>query len=190
MTRTVQNRVNAGGFSDPAWLAQLDVQFARLYFGTVSAALTNSPSPGCWAAMFSVRGNTQIARIQFALAGSNAHINHDLCLAIDATCKATNTVPQHGTVQYNDYSSLNPVLDGLIDQAKQTFNVRLPGDPIPAVSHLDDLIAGWNVSAARESAWQNAEHLWDLPPLLADGLLDTIDGLTAVISKGLLVPLP
>ena len=30
VTRTVQNRVNAGGFSDPAWLAQLDVQFARL----------------------------------------------------------------------------------------------------------------------------------------------------------------
>ena len=82
------------------------------------------------------------------------------------------------------------MLEGLIDQAKQTFNVRLPGDPIPAVSHLEDLIAGWNVSAARESAWQNAEHLWDLPPLLADGLLDTIDGLTAVISKGLLVPVP
>jgi hypothetical protein len=190
VTRTVQNRVNAGGFSDPAWLAQLDIQFARLYFGTVRAALTNSPSPGCWAAMFSVRDNPQIARIQFALAGSNAHINHDLCLAIDATCKATNTVPQHGTVQYNDYTSLSPVLDGLIDQAKQTFDVRLPGDPLPAVSHLEDLIAGWNVSAARESAWQNAEHLWDLPQLLAEGLLETIDGFTAVISKGLLVPVP
>jgi hypothetical protein len=190
VTRTVQNRVNAGGFSDPAWLAQLDVQFARLYFGAVRAALSNTPCPDCWAAMLSVRDNLQIARIQFALAGVNAHINHDLCLAIDATCKATNTVPRHGTVQYNDYTSVSPVLDGLIDRAKQTLNVRLPGDALPAVSHLEDLIAGWNVSAARESAWWNAEHLWNLPPLLVEGLMETIDGFTAVIGKGLLVSVP
>jgi hypothetical protein len=31
--------------------------------------------------MFAVRSNIQIARIQFALAGMNAHINHDLCLS-------------------------------------------------------------------------------------------------------------
>jgi len=190
VTRTVQNRVNAGGFSDPAWLAQLDVQFARLYFGAVRAALSNTPCPGCWAAMFSVRDNLQIARIQFALAGVNAHINHDLCLAIDATCKATNTVPKHGTVQYNDYTSVSPMLDGLIDQAKQTLNVRLPGDALPAVSHLEDLFAGWNVSAAREGAWWNAEHLWNLPPLLVEGLMETIDGFTAVIGKSLLVSVP
>ena len=190
VTRTVQNRVNAGGFSDPAWLAQLDVQFARLYFGAVRAALSNTPYPRCWAAMFSVRDNPRIARIQFALVGVNAHINHDLCLAIDATCKATNTVPRHGTVQYTDYTSISPVRDSLIDQAKQTLNVRLPGDALPAVSHLEDLIAGWNVSAAREGAWWNAEHLWNLPPLLVEGLMETIDGFTAVIGKGLLVSVP
>ena len=82
------------------------------------------------------------------------------------------------------------MLDGLIDQAKQTLNVRLPGDALPAVSHLEDLIAGWNVSAARESAWWNAEHLWNLPPLLVEGLMETIDGFTAVIGKGLLVSVP
>ena len=140
--------------------------------------------------MFSVRNSARIARIQFALAGMNAHINHDLCLAIDATCKPTNTVPQHGTVQYKDYTSLNPVLDGLIDQAKQKLNVRLPGDPMPAVSNLEDQIAAWNVSAAREKAWNNSEHLWNLPVLLADGLMDTIDSFTTVISKTLLVPVP
>jgi hypothetical protein len=87
----------------------------------------------------------------------NAHINHDLCLAINATCKATNTVPQDGTAQYNDYTSLNATLDGLIDQAKQNLNFRLPGDSLPAVSHLDDVIASWDVGAAREKAWKNAE---------------------------------
>lgn len=50
-----------------------------------------------------------------------------------------------GTPQYNDYTSVNPTLDGLIDEAKQQLNVRLPGDPLPAVSHLEDLIATWDL---------------------------------------------
>src|SRR5215469_16448308 len=102
VTQAVETRVNGGGFSDPAWLAELDVQFARLYFGALSSALAGAPCSGCWEAMFAVRNNTQIARIQFALAGMNAHINHDLCEAIVAACEAKNTVPQRGTAQYHD----------------------------------------------------------------------------------------
>ncbi len=99
VTEAVQNRVATGGFADPGWLAQLDVQFASLYLDAVRSVLAGVPCPGCWDAMFSVRDNAQIARIQFALAGMNAHINHDLCLAVDATCKATGTVPN--TAQCN-----------------------------------------------------------------------------------------
>jgi hypothetical protein len=190
VTQAVENRVAGGGFADPSWLTQLDVQFGRLYFGTVRSALSNAACPGCWAALFSARGNLKTARIQFALAGMNAHINHDLCIAIDATCKVTNTLPQHNTTQYRDFTSLNATLDALIIQAKQTLNVRLPGGPLPAVSHLENVIAAWDVSAARESAWNNAGQLWNLLPFLATGLLDTIDGFTAVISKALLVPVP
>ncbi len=190
VTQAVENRVNAGNFTDAAWLAELDVQFARLYFSAVRAALAATACPGCWAAFFSVRRNVRIGRIQFALAGMNAHINHDLCMAVDATCKATGIVPQHGTAQYGDYTSLNSTLDGLIDQAKQTLHVRLPGDPLPPVSHLEDLIAALDISTAREKAWKNAEYLWNLSPLLAAGLMDTIDGFTTVISKGLLIPVP
>ena len=39
--------------------------------------------------MLSCRNQNKIARIQFALAGMDAHINHDLSLAIVATCRAT-----------------------------------------------------------------------------------------------------
>ena len=190
VTQAVKNRVDGGGFADPAWLTELDVQFARLYFGALGASLAGTATPGCWEAMFSVRNRTSVARIQFALAGMNAHINHDLCEAIIATCKATNTVPQHGTAQYNDYTSLNATLDNLTDQAKQTLNVRLPGTPLPAVSHLQDLIAAWDIGAARDKAWNNAESLWNLPTPLAAALMDSIDGFTTVIGKALLVPVP
>ena len=31
VTQQVENRVAAGGFADPAWLTELDIQFATLY---------------------------------------------------------------------------------------------------------------------------------------------------------------
>jgi len=190
VTRAVENRVNVGGFHDTAWLAELDVQFAALYFDALHAELTGAPCPGSWAAMFSRRGQADIARIQFALAGMNAHINHDLPFAIVANCKASNTVPQHGTPQYGDYTALNTTLDSLVDAAKKNLNVRLLGDPLPAVSHLEDLIASWNLADFREGAWSNAESIWQDSALAATILEETMERITAFASEALLVPVP
>ena len=190
VTQAVENRVAAGGFNDPQWLAELDVQFAALYFSALNAALTGAPCPGSWDAMFSRRDQAEIARIQFALAGMNAHINHDLPLAIVATCKDRNTVPQHGTPQYNDYSALNTTLNGLIDTAKKTLNIRLVGGPLPVVSHLEDLIAAWNLADFREGAWRHAESIWQDSALAVDILEGTIENVTAFASEAVLVPVP
>lgn len=190
VTQAVENRVATGGFNDSPWLAELDVQFAALYFSALHAALTGAPCPGSWEAMFSRRDETEIARIQFALAGMNAHINHDLPLAIVATCKDRNTVPRHGTPQYNDYTALNATLDGLIETAKKTLNVRLLGGPLPVVSHLEDLIAAWNLADFREGAWRHAESIWQDSALAVDILEGTIEKVTAFASEALLVPVP
>jgi hypothetical protein len=83
-------------------------------------------------------------------------------------------------------------LDRLIEYAKQSLLVRLLGDPLPPISHLEDTIAAWSVSAAREGAWQNAEILWTLQSSaeLSARFLSALDGLTAVAGKALLVPVP
>jgi Family of unknown function (DUF5995) len=192
ITQAVEARVVSGGFDDPAWLAQLDVQFARLYFSALESWLSDQASAACWEVLFSSRGQANIARIQFALAGVNAHINHDLAQAIATTCQITGTTPDHGGTHYNDYTALNSTLDGRIESAKSTLNVRLLGDALPPISRLEDTIAAWNVSAAREKAWQNAEHLWLVrsSPLLASSFMDMLDGFTIVIGKTLLVPVP
>jgi hypothetical protein len=192
VTQAVGARAAGGGFSHPAWLLELDVQFACFYFSALKSSLLGQATSTCWQVLFDSRKQAAIARIQFALAGVNAHINHDLAEAITTTCQLTGTTPDHGGADYKDYTALNATLDGLIESAKRTLNVRLPGDALPPVSHLEDVIAAWNVSAARESAWQNAEHLWQLrtfPPLAAN-FLDMLDGLTTVIGKALLVPVP
>ncbi|HUI58506.1 MAG TPA: DUF5995 family protein [Bryobacteraceae bacterium] len=192
VTQAVEWRVKSGGFADPAWLAQLDVQFARLYFGALESWLAGQSTPACWQTMFQRRSQVAIARLQFALAGINAHINHDLPLAIAATCEVTNTTPEHGCTQYSDYTALNTTLDSLVESAKHTLHVRLLGDALPEVSHLEDTIAAWSVSAAREAAWNNAELLWHLrpAPALSASFATNLDGLTTFAAKALLVPVP
>ncbi|MCU1320971.1 MAG: hypothetical protein JWM43_620 [Acidobacteriaceae bacterium] len=192
VTHAVKVRVAAGGFQDPAWITLLDVKFAQLYFNSLAAALRGQPAPGCWSALFNVRNQVAVARIQFALAGVNAHINHDLAVAIVATSAQTGTSPRHGTPQYADYTALNSTLDGLIEIAKHTLNVRLLGEVLPPVSRVEDTIAAWSVSAARESAWNNAEILQHLQPvpLFAASFLHSLDGLATVVGKSLLVPVP
>jgi hypothetical protein len=192
VTQAVEARVDAGGFVDPGWLAQLDVQFARLYFSALKSWLSEQTAPSCWQILFNSRSQTTIARIQFALAGINAHMNHDLPEAIVATCQVTGTTPDRGGTHYNDYTALNSTLDNLIDSAKRTLNVRLPGGALPPVSHLEDTIAVWDVAAARESAWQNAGHLsqFRTVPSLAANFMDVLNGFTTVIGKALLVPVP
>ncbi len=192
VTQAVEARVNANGFTNPAWMAALDVEFAGYYFAAIASSLSGGSTPGCWQAVFDQRNQTPVARIQFAFAGMNAHINHDLPQAVVAGCQAASTPPQHGTIQYNDYTALNTTLDSLIDAAKTTLHLRLLGDALPPVSHVDDTIAAWSMAAARESAWNNAELLWHIAdaPLISSAFLDTLDGFTAVASKTLLVPMP
>jgi hypothetical protein len=143
VTGAVEARIASDGFKDTAWLAELDVQFAQLYFGALESLLSGQTTTDCWQVLFNRRDQVETARIQFALAGINAHINHDLPLALVATCQATGTVPQHGGTNYNDYTALNTTLDSLVDSAKQTLNVRLLGDALPPVPHLEDTIAAW-----------------------------------------------
>jgi hypothetical protein len=199
VTQAVEARVNASAsgsinpaFLNPAWMATLDVGFAGFYFRAIQSSLSGQPTPGCWQALFTRRNQTELARIQFALAGMNAHINHDLPQAVLALCHADQIEPQHDTPQYTDFTALNSTLDSLVQQAVKDMHVRLLGDSLPPVSALDDKIAAWSLSTVREVAWDNAELLWrlaDMPPAYTT-FLTSLDGLTALASEALLIPVP
>ena len=186
VTRQVLAGVATSGFHDPAWMETLDVEFARLYFDAVKGALSDAgDAPDCWQVLFARRARVELGRIQFALAGINAHINHDLPEAI----VAAGGEPVHGGDRYRDYCAINATLEGLVERAKTELHVRLLGDVLPPVAHLEDAIAAFSVSAAREAAWNNAELLWLLrgrPPLVAR-TMDVIDGWTSVIGKTLMI---
>lgn len=192
ISEAVRERLAAGAFHHPGWMAKLEVRFAACYFEALEAWQADRPAPGCWRALFRHREDAAVARAQFALAGVNAHINHDLPMALVDAFVETCSSPQHAATQYEDFTSLHDVLAGLIDQVRREWLVRLSGDALPPAAHVGNTLAAWSLKAAREAAWTNAELLWDVReiPLIAGRRLDVIDGLATVAGKAMLVPAP
>src|SRR5580704_11393293 len=103
VTREVDLNPPTGGWKDAEWLLRLDVVFAGFYFRAVADFLSGAATvPGSWSAMLSARYIAGIDRIQFALAGMNAHINHDLSLALLATDQQMGLEPDDASPQHVD----------------------------------------------------------------------------------------
>lgn len=192
VTLAVQERVASGDFDTPqgaAFIASLDAVFANFYMAALRTWLTGGSAPGSWRVLFEQRPNAALARIQFALAGVNAHINRDLPVAIAQTCTQTNVMPAHATAEYRAYTALNETLDSLINEAKMELMVNLPGDSLPRAAQVETAVGAWSIAAARESAWVHAEVLFRVgaEPLLTGRLIDALDAAAALAGKALLV---
>src|SRR6516164_7332540 len=94
VTQQVNTELGQGFYADPAFMTQLDVMFAGLYFSAADAAGDPAAVPLAWRPLVQQRASAGIEPVQFALAGMNAHINHDLPLAVVGTCQALATSPQ------------------------------------------------------------------------------------------------
>lgn len=185
VTEGVKNQP-AGGWQDPEWLERLDVVFADFYF----EAIRDVERSRAWRPLFRSRFRRDVARIQFALAGMNAHINHDLALAVVRTCEERGVTPRLGSPQHRDYERVNSLLERVEAEVKAFLLTGLLRDVDGSLGRLDDVIAMWKVGKARETAWGNAEILWQLRPipLAVDNFTLSLRRLVELSSKGLLVP--
>ena len=193
VTQAVQSQVEAGGllFSDPAWINRLDVVFANLYFAAVTAAQQGEAGavPRAWWPLFSNRLTPKIARIQFALAGMNAHINRDLVAALLAVYAADGKAPDNSSANLQDFKNVNQLLAQVEGQVRATLLVGTPLEQGGAFTPLEDIVAMWSVGEARQAAWNHSQSLWSvrgLPDIQAASF-DALDGLTGLASSGLLV---
>jgi hypothetical protein len=191
VTRAVNASLTVEHWQNPLWISTLDVVFARLYLNALELFLTpGAAPPKCWQVLFRSRTDARLARIQFALAGINAHINHDLAKAVVETCQQLGFEPMHLSAQYQDYCLVNKVLDPIVDRAKVELQIGLLGDNLPAMHLVENLAAMWSLRAVRETAWTNAEIEWQLRamPALADRFTIALDDSTALAGRGLLAP--
>ncbi len=149
-------------FEDPAFLDLLDVVFAGLYFDAEATLASGAPCPAAWRPLIEERAAPR-EPIQFALAGMNAHINHDLPLAVVQTCQQLGIAVDDDSPQHADYERVNAILATVETQVAGWFDSGLIADVEDVVpQHVANALAMWSVVTAREIAWDHARVLWNL----------------------------
>ncbi len=191
VTETIRDELGRGRFSSPATLEELDVVFAGLYFDAlVAEERTKGSAPRAWRPLFKARRDTSLAPLQYALAGMNAHINHDLALAVVETCTRTEMEPRRGTAFFDDYLVVNDVLELAEKTATKQITTGILRDVEEALGRVDNMMALWSVRRARDTAWANAEVLWAIRgnELLYETFVKTIGRMAGFAGRGLLLP--
>ncbi len=150
-----------GHFRDDAAMAALTVRFAGIWLSAHDAATDDRDIPKAWEPLFSSRHEAGLLPIQFALAGMNTHIEHDLALAVVDTCRAQGTNPDDPTV-VADYLRINQELASQESSIRHSFLdevARAADNHLDPVAHL---LSSWSIEKARDVALLNARTIWEL----------------------------
>lgn len=195
MTQKVESAVAGSPEAAPGFLAALDVVFAQRYLTAFEAAGNGGKLPAnypfhAWKPLFEARHEKGIAPVQFALAGMNAHINHDLAIAVCGTCAARRSEPNDDGPEHRDYESVNGLIAKVEKQMKVWMMTGLLGELDLEFGPVDDVVAVWNVERARDAAWVGAEVIWSLRslPPLRESYEDTNDHVVGFAGRALLTP--
>jgi len=189
VTRQVNSQLTQGAFADPAFVTQLDVAFANLFFAAADSAGDPATAPPAWRPLVERRATAGIEPVQFALAGMNAHINHDLPLAIVSASTTLATSPG-ADPHPADYQKVGQLLDAAQQSIRQSFESAAEQAVDRHLSAVADLIGYWSIDKARDVAWNNSLLLWVMrdDPFARGLFLDTLTASTGLASRMLLVP--
>ncbi|HXP55766.1 MAG TPA: DUF5995 family protein [Streptosporangiaceae bacterium] len=161
VTEKVNAQLEQNFYDDPAFMTELDVTFANLYFEAAGAAANPADVPKAWRPLIKQRTDAGIEEIQFALAGMNAHINHDLPLAVVRTCQALATAPE-ADPHYADYTKVDQLLDAAEQAIREKFEDPTERAIDRHVAAVATLTCNWTMNVARDLAWNNSLLLWAL----------------------------
>lgn len=173
-------------FGDAATMADLDVRFANLWLAAYDADATGGEVAPAWRPLFEARGGGRVP-VQYAIAGMNSHIEHDLPLAVVATCRERGLEP--GDL-HRDYEAVNVVLAEVESAIRRGFLDevgRAVDDRLGAAVHL---VSAWKIDKARDLSWVTAETIWALrgAALLSGRFLDALAHTVGMASRALLTP--
>ncbi|MCX4733317.1 DUF5995 family protein [Streptomyces sp. NBC_01363] len=185
VTETVRQQIDDGAFPDRRAAAALDVRFAERYLSAVDAAAAGHPPPDCWRPLFQYRHHPGVRPLQFALAGINAHIGHDLPLAVVDACRTLGCAPP---ALEDEFDRVGDLLVMLEERIREDL---MPGpDLLELADPLTHLLGSWSLERAREAAWSAALVLWRLRdvPLLAEEFRKRMDAGAGLVGRCLLTP--
>ncbi|MER7951148.1 DUF5995 family protein [Streptomyces sp. NPDC096079] len=186
VTEEIGHAIDAGGFADRRAAATLDVRFAERYLAAVDAVATGAPVPACWRPLFHYRRHPGVRPLQFALAGINAHIGHDLALAVVDACRILECAPAD---LEDEFDRVGDILVLLEERIREEL---MPGpDLLEVADPLTHLLGCWSLDRARDGAWLAARSLWQLRrlPDLAEEFTERLDRSVGLVGRMLLTPL-
>ncbi|AVH59890.1 MULTISPECIES: DUF5995 family protein [Streptomyces] len=183
VTEEVDRRLDAGEFPDLTAAIALDVRFAERYL----AVAEEGCAPACWRPLIQFRRHPGVRPLQFALAGINAHIGHDLALAVVDACRTLGCEPAD---LEDEFDRVGDLLVSLEERVREDL---MPGpDLLQIADPLTHLLGSWSLERARDATWAAARALWALRglPDLAEEFGDRLDAAVGFAGRMLLTPLP
>ncbi|MFF9913135.1 DUF5995 family protein [Streptomyces sp. NPDC013457] len=186
VTEEIGRAIDSGTFADRRAAATLDVRFAERYLSVVDTVATGCPAPACWRPLFHYRRHPGVRPLQFALAGINAHIGHDLALAVVDTCRTLDCAPRDVEDEFDRVGDILVLLEERIREE------LMPGpDLLEVADPLTHLLGCWSLDRARDGAWLAARSLWELGELpdLAEEFRERLDRSVGLVGRMLLTPL-
>lgn len=187
VTDAIGQRVREGGFQDPVWVERYGVAFANLYLRAVDSYASGTWTPKAWRRAFDCADNRSALVLQDLLLGVNAHINHDLALALIEA-----GIDDRRDERYADHTSVNAVLESLTNQAQQQIaEAYAPGlanfDALGG--DVDEMVAAFSIARAREHAWAVALSLANARnPFERKLIMRGLDVQADVLARLILIP--
>ncbi|MFC9931104.1 DUF5995 family protein [Streptomyces sp. NPDC127190] len=186
VTEEIHRRLDAREFPDPRAASTLDVRFAERYLAAVDAAAADRRPPACWRPLFQLRRHPGVRPLQFALAGINAHIGHDLALAV---VDASRTLGCEPAELEDEFDRVGDLLCALEERIREDL---MPGpDLLQLADPLTHLLGSWSLERARDAAWAAARALWALRHCedVAEEFTERLDAAVGFAGRMLLTPL-
>ncbi|MGW6059112.1 DUF5995 family protein [Streptomyces sp. NPDC055189] len=187
VTEEVGRHVDSGSFPDRGAAITLDVLFAERYLTAVETVAADRRPPACWRPLFELRRHPGVRPLQFALAGINAHIGHDLPLAVVDACRTLGCEPADLA---DEFDRVGDILVSLEERIREDL---MPGpDLFQIADPLTHLLGSWSLERARDGAWAAALAMRALRelPVVAEQFRDRLDGAVGLVGRMLLTPLP
>ncbi|MFE6285442.1 DUF5995 family protein [Streptomyces sp. NPDC057877] len=187
VTEEIDRRPGTGRFRDPGAASTLDALFAERYLSAVDAVADGRRPPACWRPLFQFRRHPGVRPLQFALAGVNAHIGHDLALAVVDACRTWDCEPAE---LEGEFDRVGDLLTALEERVREDL---MPGpDLLRIADPLTHLLGAWSLERARDATWAAARALWALRrlPDLTREFTDRLDAAVGFAGRMMLTPLP
>jgi len=185
VTIEVQHGITEGRFENPERMERLDVFFARRYLDAFASYQAGRPIPRSWRVAFEAATRWRPIILQHLLLGMNAHINLDLGIAA-ATVAPREALPS----LRHDFDEINAILAGLIAAVEAEIGAVSPWIHLFSTvgGDADNALARFNVTIARQVAWQVATNHASLEADAQQSHLERVDLAAALMARAILQP--